>query len=245
MQQTLPPQELIDMVGGGDFLAIGTEFLGLYRTTGELRADAHILDLGCGAGRMALPLTEFVDGGTYDGFDVHRGAIDWCNATIAPGHPDFNFRYVDLHNTVYNREATDRAETFVFPYADEQFDFACASSLFTHLLPEETANYLQQARRVLRPGGRAMFTFFISTPESEELMSQGKAPLHFATALDGCRVANPADPHAAVLYPESAVRLLFAEAGLVISDIHFGSWPGRDSGLTFQDMVVAERPAAH
>jgi hypothetical protein len=45
-----------------------------------------------------------------------------------------------------------------------------------------------------------------------------------------------------VAYTEEDVRELFAASGLVIQNIHFGRWPGRASGLTAQDMVVAERP---
>jgi SAM-dependent methyltransferase len=242
MKELIPPQALINLVGGGDFVAIGAEFLRLYITVGGLYPEARVLDLGCGCGRMALPLSRFLNTGTYRGFDVHAEAIAWCRDNIAAEYPNFEFEHVDAYNSRYNPSGTVRAETYRFPYPDDCVDFAFASSLFTHLVWGESRNYLAETRRVLRPGGRALLTFFLLTPESESLIAEGRSRLRFAAQGDRCRLGMADDPASTVAYAEVDVRELFAESGLVIRDIHFGRWPGRASGLTTQDMVVAERP---
>ena len=43
---------------------------------------------------------------------------------------------------------------------DASFDVIYAASLFTHLLPDETRNYFCETRRVLKPTGRCLFSFF-------------------------------------------------------------------------------------
>ncbi len=242
MNEQIPPQTLIDMVGGGDYLAIGAEFFGIYTEVGGLYPEARVLDIGCGSGRMALPLSRFLSTGTYRGFDAHAEAIAWCREHIAGAHPNFEFEHVDAYNSRYNPRGVVRAETYRFPYTDGYFDFAFASSLFTHLVGGETGNYLAETRRVLRPGGRALFTFFILTPESEGLTAGDPKALRFPVQGDGCYLARADSPGSVVAYAEAQVGELFKNSGLVVRDIKFGRWPGRVTGLTFQDMVLADRP---
>ena len=51
----LPPDELRARIGGGDFTAIGDEFVEHYKAIAALQPTERFLDLGCGVGRMALP----------------------------------------------------------------------------------------------------------------------------------------------------------------------------------------------
>jgi SAM-dependent methyltransferase len=46
------------------------------------------------------------------------------------------------------------------PAPDHQADFVVFFSVFTHLLHEQSYAYLSEARRVLRPGGKVIFSFF-------------------------------------------------------------------------------------
>ncbi|MDP8919032.1 MAG: class I SAM-dependent methyltransferase, partial [Pseudomonadota bacterium] len=63
-------------VGDGDYRAIGVEYLGHYVRLGELKPSDRVLDIGCGIGRMAVPLTQYLDPETafYEGIDpVNEG----------------------------------------------------------------------------------------------------------------------------------------------------------------------------
>src|SRR5690348_3639880 len=73
-----PPTELM-LCGDGDFRAIGAEFLGHFVRLADLGPHERVLDLGCGVGRMAVPLTQYMsDVGSYIGVDVARDGIEWC-----------------------------------------------------------------------------------------------------------------------------------------------------------------------
>jgi SAM-dependent methyltransferase len=240
--ELIPPEALRKLVGGGDFIAVGNEFVRHYTAVGGLHPEARVLDLGCGCGRMAVPLSGFLTTGTYDGFDVNAEAISWCRDNITVQHPNFEFTHVDAYNSLYNPKGTVIAETYRFPYADSVFDFALASSLFTHLIWAETRNYLAETQRVLRPGGRALFTFYLLSPESERLIAEGRSRLRFPVDGDRCRLEAANNPARVVAYAEREARDLFANAGLVIRDIHFGRWPGRADTLTAQDLIIAGRP---
>jgi protein-L-isoaspartate O-methyltransferase len=45
-------------VGDGDYRAIGAEYLGHFVRLGGLKPSDRVLDIGCGIGRMAVPLTQ-------------------------------------------------------------------------------------------------------------------------------------------------------------------------------------------
>ena len=88
----LPPQELREQVGGGDFAAIGSEFVWYYRAIAHLQPTERFLDLGCGIGRMALPLTGYLTSGTYQGLDVWREGVEWCRCPHLFGVPELPIR---------------------------------------------------------------------------------------------------------------------------------------------------------
>lgn len=236
-----PPRRL-SFVGGGDFEQTGQQFLGFFRELGGLRPDARVLDVGCGIGRMAVPLIDYLDEGSYAGFDIGREMVRWCRREISARRPDFEFSWAPVYNGKYNPFGRVAPHEFRFPYDDASFDFAFATSVFTHLLRDDAQHYLDEVARVLRPGGTCLLTFFLLTPEAERTIAAGDAMLPFAHPTEGGLVISRREPEAAVAYPEADVREWMAAAGLRVREpVHHGVWSGTPDGLTLQDVVVAER----
>ena len=75
----IPPDELIREHSGGidreRFISMGDEIL-----QHSLILPSHrILDLGCGCGKLARPLTMYLNSeGGYDGIDITKEVINWC-----------------------------------------------------------------------------------------------------------------------------------------------------------------------
>jgi 2-polyprenyl-3-methyl-5-hydroxy-6-metoxy-1,4-benzoquinol methylase len=61
----IPPRSTRSMVhiGGGDFKQIGQEFKNYFITLANLQPNNRVLDVGCGIGRMAIPLTSYLSKG--------------------------------------------------------------------------------------------------------------------------------------------------------------------------------------
>ena len=241
----IPPRKR-SCVGGGDFRKIGAEFLGHFRTLGGLKPTDRVLDVGCGIGRMAIPLTHFLsEQGSYEGFDVVPSGIEWCRAQITARYPNFQFRLADLRNPTYNPDGSGQAAGYRFPYDDGAFDFVFLASVFTHLMPEEVRRYLSECARVMRAGGTLFATYFLLNDESVAGMEQGRSRVDLRHDLGECRVAYLRSPSEAVGYQEALVRQRLAERGLaLVEPIHYGSWCGRREFLSFQDIVIASRVSA-
>ncbi|MGH7512092.1 MAG: class I SAM-dependent methyltransferase [Gemmatimonadales bacterium] len=244
----LPPTRLM-FVGGSrrDFRMLGQKWLGTFIRVGGLKASDDVLDVGCGVGRMAVALAGYLDpGAKYRGFDIVPEGIEWCQKAITPRHPRFEFQHADIYNEEYNPNGALRAADFGFPYADGAFDFVFLTSVFTHMLPDDVRHYMAEIRRVLRPGGRSLITWFVLDSEGRKRIEAGAtSPLRrFCKDQVGYWVVDGQTPEAAVAYDEVDVRTAYADAGLTIKDpIIYGGWSGRPDSKSnhSQDIVFARR----
>src|SRR4051812_33478118 len=119
----VPPKGSI-FIGEGDFKRRGDRFFRHFLNPGELKPYERVLDVGCGQGRMAVPLTSYLSSGVYEGFDVVPQAIQWCQKNITSRYPNFRFREVsEIYNKEYNPGGQRKASEYKFPYEDESFDF--------------------------------------------------------------------------------------------------------------------------
>lgn len=239
----VPPPDR-HFIGDGDFRAIGAEFLKHFVRLGGLTPDDRVLEIGCGIGRMALPLTQFLARGSYDGVDVVEDGIRWCAETITPAYPDFRFQHIDVANGLYNPGGRVSAAAATLPFEDRSFDFVLLTSVVTHLRTAETLRYAGEIRRLLRPGGRCFISLFLMNESARDGLRAGAARYGFDPAARGPEfIADPAAPNAAVAYDERFLLDLLATQDLAPArDIAYGHWcGGRDGARNFQDILVLAR----
>lgn len=147
----VPPRRPMFM-GTPDYVGVGDEFLGHFRTLGHLEPSHRVLDVGCGIGRMARPLTACLDErGSYDGFDVDAAGVAWCVKIVTARFPRFRFRHRDVRSDRYNPRGRIPPAELRFPYGDGSFDFVFLTSVFTHMLPDDVDRYVREVSRVLDP----------------------------------------------------------------------------------------------
>ncbi len=236
----VPPKGLI-YTGRGDFIKHGEAWLDFFIKYGSLQKEHNVLDIGSGIGRIALPLSEYLTG-EYRGFEAMKVGAEWCIKNIASKHSNFQFKYVPLHNDLYNSKGKDAAK-YDFEYPHEYFDMACSISVFTHMIPEEVVNYLKQAALVLKPGGYLVATFFILDEESLALMKTDKASFSFAHSYGEYALMSKKVKSANVAYRRNYLLNLLNKTGFEVKHEVKGSWCGRRRKMPigFQDILVLKK----
>jgi ubiquinone/menaquinone biosynthesis C-methylase UbiE len=131
-----------------------------------LRGDERILDLGCGRGAVLLKAAQHLTTGRAVGVDLWRGADQSGNSAeatrrnaVAEGVAD----RVDLHTT----------DMTALPFEDNSFD-VIVSSLAIHNIPGSAGRQkaIDEAVRVLRPGGRLLIADIRATRQHQEHLAK-------------------------------------------------------------------------
>ncbi len=111
----------------------------IQRVKGEFRPGARLLDFGCGWGEYSVIFAKI--GYQVEGFDISEGNL--CSARALGDRFGVTDR---LNFSVMTTEHTT--------YPDEFFDVAVGVDILHHV---EVAASVRECRRVLKPGGMAIF----------------------------------------------------------------------------------------
>lgn len=229
-------------------------FQSLFYRTLPTHTGNQLLDVGCGTGLLAIAAEPFLHGGgQYTGLDVMTKDIAYCRKTYPKDR--YNFVHFDLKNPLY---AAGQADAKVdWPIDSGSKDMITALSVWTHLDESDSIYYLKEVARVLKPGGKAIITFFLmdehydaalpkkddsvadfyNTPRSKWIYSEPAydSKEWFTTKWAGV-------PEAAIGVVPSGFDRMVAESGLKVAEYYPGNWKDRP-GMYFQDVVVFEKPA--
>lgn len=236
ISQPRVPSRRETFIGGGNFVGVGDHFLKTLIRHG-LQPDMSVLDIGCGQGRMARPLVEYLSrNGSYTGLDIVASGIDWCQREYADLE-NFTFLHADVHNKNYNPGGSVLAKDYRLPFETDSFDLIFLTSVFTHMFAEDMENYLAEISRVLKPGGKALITWFLLNDQSR---GATQPALDFRYELDEVsRTTLRESPEAAIAFDEAHILSLYQRYGLSIDAIEHGRWAWPDSQFDLQDMIIA------
>jgi arsenite methyltransferase len=130
-----------------------------------LRGDERVLDLGCGRGAVLLIAAKLVPRGSAVGVDIWRAdqTGNSMQATLANAEAEGVADRVELHT----RDMTD------LRFPDQSVDLV-VSNLAIHNLADNDArrSAIEQAVRVLRPGGHVVVADFAFTRRYAEWLRQ-------------------------------------------------------------------------
>jgi SAM-dependent methyltransferase len=119
------------------------------RFVGELGEFKHILELGCGFGKSALPLAKQFPRAEVKAVDLSAPCLELAAAEAA-----------DVRNLSY--EQADLRQT---GYADGAFDLVTSTMVLHELDTPALRDSLREARRLLAPGGKLVhLDFQVSDP---------------------------------------------------------------------------------
>jgi SAM-dependent methyltransferase len=238
-----PPENLVQHVGGGDYLGIGRSLAQQIVDAG-LAPHQRILDVGCGVGRLAAPLTGYLSPrGSFVGFDVHEPSIAWCIENISSRFPNFQFTAHDIRHPYYNPGGVISPLEFLFPYDDSSTDFVSLWSVFTHLQLPEMRHYCAEIHRVLRPGAKVLVTCFLLTPEREQSREKSDFYRSMGTVRSGIKAIEPNLPEKAIAFEKNMFIDEVQRQGFHLRGLELGVWCGTAANtfLGYQDKLLLDR----
>jgi SAM-dependent methyltransferase len=228
--------------GGRNASAIGTKWAETFETLAGLRREDHVLDIGCGPGRMAIAIGErFGWRNPYFGFDTDRRSVAFCTKHITATHPEVRFAHLDIRNGYYNARGAIAPQQVQFPAEPGTHSFAFATSVFTHMFRDEVEHYVGQTHAALRPGGTFLSSWFLVAPEA-----RATPRFNFRLArADGTFVTTRYKPERAVAYPLAMAEGIVTAAGFELIAMHRGAWAGSGQERHSQDILIARKPLPH
>jgi ubiquinone/menaquinone biosynthesis C-methylase UbiE len=140
------PDQAMSIAVGRNFDYVGSLEKQFLISIGLKQSD-YIIDIGCGSGRLTKHLVPYITTGKYFGIDIIPDLLD-CARNMTNKH---NFRF-------------ELNDGFHIPETDNQADYIVLFSVFSHLLQEEIYLYLKDINRVLKPDGKAVFSFLEFIP---------------------------------------------------------------------------------
>jgi ubiquinone/menaquinone biosynthesis C-methylase UbiE len=238
-----PPKRL-NFVGSNEFKKVGDEFVKYFKELGGLKQNDVVLDIGCGIGRIAIPLTKYLKEGELCGFDIDKRGIEWCQKNISTKFPNFHFHYADIFNKYYNKKGKIQAHEFKFPYKDNKFDFIFATSVFTHMLPAQIDQYLAEIARVIKPGGKCFLTWFSIDQEAQNNIKNHTSRCNFKYSYKGdfALYSHKNVPEAEIGFKEEwIIKQMEKYSCNKDLKIHHGSWANRKENLSYQDIFLSTK----
>jgi SAM-dependent methyltransferase len=223
----IPPGHLIHLVAG---TTRSDWYLGSGKVGADTLADtlaknganiddlSAILDFGCGVGRVLRFLPALTRARLY-GCDYNPKLIAWCRRNL----PMATFQT----NNLVGRLA----------YDDNAFDLAYALSIFTHLTEAQHVFWINELRRVLKPGGY----LFVTTHGTfyEPHIPADKMERYRAGELVVTNSEREGTNHCAAFHPEKYVREHLAKGWEIIDFIPQGA-----RGNPSQDAWLLRKPMA-
>jgi SAM-dependent methyltransferase len=141
----MPPADVHSMARGAAAAGGSTYYADLVvdalrRSGFELEPDQRVLDLGCSSGRVVRVLAAALPGVEWHGCDPIADAVDWARAHLPGIQFERSPEYPPLQ------------------HPDGFFDAVYAISIWSHFSDSAAIDWLREARRIVRPGGRLVLT---------------------------------------------------------------------------------------
>jgi len=132
------------------------------------------------------------------------------------------------------------ASAIPLPIPDRSIDRIFLWSVFTHLLEPDVRHYLREFKRVMRPGGRILASWFIVDEHILRHIEDHRSPLGDLAfrhkVADSCYINDQSEPLGAVAYTLALVETMITNAGLSLYHLQRGYWstlwPGEGTGRT-------------
>jgi ubiquinone/menaquinone biosynthesis C-methylase UbiE len=177
----------------------------------------HLLEIGCGMG--------------YDSLEFLKRGVRVTATDLTPSAIQLTLRHFEIENV--RAEDVHTANALALPFFDDTFDAVWANGVLH--ATGDTRRAVQEARRVLKPGGRAIISHFYRKPSWMHLLHHlGRENIEY----------KEQDPPVNEFYTEAEILDFFQGFQVVeAAKEHYRLLPVRRSGLKAKLYADVLKPA--
>lgn len=214
-----------------------------------LTPNSGLLDYGCGFGRLAYAASNYLaGGGAYFGYEPNQTALDFLKTAYADrknfffsGQPlAYDEDYIAIRHAA--RDAAGGgvgAADIDLGFVTRPIDAEWTCSVFTHMWADPITRVLRSCNGIMAAGGWCINTWLCVDDFASYTLRCGLADRDLSLRVNGALTTTLDNPLACTAYELSAVREIYARAGHRIEEILWGSWSGRENGVSYQDIIVS------
>lgn len=214
-----------------DYVSSGLELRDHLIRHAGLHPGSHVLDLGCGTGRLAHALRDYLVEGTYRGVDLRSDHVRRCRA-------NFRFRrgFSFLHLNSYHQEWNPGGDRpYLIPYEPGSLDLVVAVGVLYHLDFPGAAELIHQVAPLLKSYGFLAATARLLNHHSMAHLRPDQYPHRTLNSWH----SNPDRPLLDVALPEEGFRRLLIRNRLQVREpVRYGRWSSAGGPLD-ADLLTA------
>ena len=254
-QNQIPTSNIAEYVS--EYLGLQTSVYPFIISAAQLNKESVTLDFGCGFGTLAAAFKlDDSEGGSYYGYDTNPQAVKFCKDAYSE-EDKFTFFGPQIDRTtnyVTNKRIATADDAFsrrkkAYPSSEDiakllglkLFNCQFSLSVFTHMWPEDAIETLKVFREFSTKDATFINSWLILDDLASSNVNQGKADRNLPIEVGGIHTYSQLNPLVCTAYPIEKLHNVYSEAGHVITDIRFGSWSGRENGVTYQDIVISKQ----
>jgi SAM-dependent methyltransferase len=239
------------------YLSLQTTVYPFISETSHLNENSVTLDFGCGVGTLAAAFNlAGSESGSYYGYDTNPLVVEFCRNAYR-NDVRFNFFGPEIDSTtnyLTNKRITTANEAYArrkkaHPSREDlakllgQNKFSCQVSLsvFTHMWPEDAVETLKVFQEFSNRETTFINTWLILDDTAIAAVNLGNADRILPIEVGGVYTYSQLNPLVCTAYPIEKLQQVYFDAGHQIIDIKFGTWSGRNNGVTYQDIVVSRQ----
>jgi SAM-dependent methyltransferase len=206
LNQTIAGDTALRQAVGGEFQAMGQLEFFLIKQYVDVLQPCTVVDVGCGSGRLSVQLAPFQ-------------TVSYVGTDIVPEFLEYAKRLSNRKDWIFRE-----SPSIAIPCESGSVDVVCFFSVFTHLYMHDTYRYLAEAKRVLKKGGKIIFTFL-------------EFKIGCQWAVFEAMLANTSNVHLDQFISRDAIATWASKLGLDVVAINDGDVPHipLDFPITYED----------